>query len=148
MKKSDKDTVEIKSLQILLKEYEKILSRLNKMRDKELKRLTIKDEDMEALTEQDIQDEYGWCLITEEEYYAKLKALKDYRDGKKSIVEVKTPVSLCIKLLKDDIRDIKVEIRELEFELLSDDEKEKLRAANEEIRERVRKRRASILSAV
>ncbi len=148
MKKSDKDTVEIKSLRILLKEYEKILSRLNKMRDKELKRLTIKDEDMEALTEQDIQDEYGWCLITEEEYYAKLKALKDYRDGKKSIVEVKTPVSLCIKLLKDDIRDIKVEIRELEFELLSDDEKEKLRAANEEIRERVRKRRASILSAV
>ena len=148
MKKSDKDTVEIKSLRILLKEYEKILSRLNKMRDKELKRLTIKDEDMEALTEQDIQDEYGWCLITEEEYYAKLKALKDYRDGKKSIVEVKTLVSLCIKLLKDDIRDIKVEIRELEFELLSDDEKEKLRAANEEIRERVRKRRASILSAV
>lgn len=117
------------------------------MRDKELERLIIKDEDMEPLTEQDIQDEYGWCLITEEEYYAKLKALQDYREGKENTLEVKTPVSLCIKLLKDDIFDIKVEIRDLEYELLSDDEKERIRAANEEIRERVRKRRAAILNA-
>lgn len=99
----------VKALKMLLKDYEKLLQKARKKREKELNPL----QGTEKLSEDDLAEMYGWGNITWEQYQAALETLGDSNDK----VEVISITSEYIRMLMAEIRNTQTEIIELEEEL-------------------------------
>lgn len=78
----------------------------------------------------DAQDAYGFGCITEEEFDAVVEALEL---GEEYIEKEKSPVEVAAEILADFVRLQLSEIHGLEWDLLPEKEKERIRKQNEEI---------------
>lgn len=78
----------------------------------------------------DAQDAYGCGVITEEEFDEICEALEL---GDKYINEEKSPVEAAAEILGDFVRKQLSEIHNLEWDLLPEKEKDRIRQQNEEI---------------
>lgn len=101
--------LQVKALKMLLKDYEKLLQKARKKREKELNPL----QGTEKLSKDDLAEMYGWGNITWEQYQAALETLGDSNDK----VEVSSITSEYIRMLMAEIRNTQTEIIELEEEL-------------------------------
>jgi len=68
--------LQVKALKMLLKDYEKLLQKARKKREKELNPL----QGTEKLSKDDLAEMYGWGNITWEQYQAALETLGDSND--------------------------------------------------------------------
>jgi hypothetical protein len=123
LNKNNNETIEIKALKIMLKEYEKLCTKYEKKRDDEVKKLVIVDEGLENTTYEELQELYGWGGISEAEFDRRRQELEDYKENKTKSVDKETPITTFLKYINKEICDIKNEVRELEFEQLSESEK-------------------------
>lgn len=125
----------------LLKKLEPVQRSLEAAAAKEKEKRAIR---MAALsqyeTEQDIQDAYGYALITDDERRQLLDALES---GEKYVEETRTKTTVALHLLKEFIAQLNRQAGSLEFELLPPEEQAKRRAETEEIQERAAARRAA-----
>lgn len=131
--------VELKARKIVQKKlntatvalYKKIL-KIRAEREKRIAELS------EYRDERDLQDAYGWGIITEEEYDRRLAALRDGRD--KIDAEV-SEEEIAWDILSGWIRITEGDIESLRFDLLPDEKKEEIRQRNYEIAQRREVRR-------
>lgn len=91
-------------------------------------------------TEQDIQDAYGYELITDDERQQLLNTLET---GEKYVEDTQTKTTVALHLLREFMGQLNHKAGSLEFELLPPEEQAKRQAAAEEIRERAEARRAA-----
>ncbi len=91
-------------------------------------------------TEQEIQDAYGYDLITDDERYQLLRALEA---GKSYVEDTQTKTTVALNLLEKFLRQLNRQADSLDFELLPPAEKAKRLAIIEEIRERAKERHAA-----
>ncbi|OPY64102.1 MAG: hypothetical protein A4E56_00156 [Pelotomaculum sp. PtaU1.Bin065] len=92
----------------------------------------------EYKTEADIQDAYGYDLITDDE---RRQLLEQLETGEKYVEDTETRASVALTLLRGFIGKLSREAASLEFELLPPEEQAKRLKASEKFRERVQKRR-------
>lgn len=131
--------VELKARKIVQKKlntatvalYKKIL-KIRAEREKRIAELS------EYHDERDLQDAYGWGIITEDEYDRRLAALRDGRD--KIDAEVSAE-EIAWDILSGWSRITKGDIASLEFELLPPAKQEEIRQRNYEIAQEREKRR-------
>lgn len=93
----------------------------------------------EYKTEQDIQDAFGYDLITDNERRQLIEMLET---GEKYVDDTQTKASVALHFLRDIISRLYKQVSSFEFELLPPEEKAKRLVAAEEIRERAEIRRA------
>ena len=90
-------------------------------------------------TEEDIRDAFGWGYITEEEMRMLLEA---FETGSREVKELETVWSISASIMSAYIKDCKLYIQELQYELMTDDEKVKYNEAVAKQRERIEERKA------
>ena len=76
------------------------------------------------------QDAYGWEIITEEEFDEIVRILEE---GTEKLEKERTPVEVAKDILNRFVNGLVAEIAGFEFELLPEDEKERIRQQNDEI---------------
>ena len=137
----DSIKLEAESLRLLLKKLEPVrrslaetVSREQAKREQRIAQIS------EYKSERDIQDAYGWDLITDEE---RLELLEQLETGKDFIENTSTKTSIALKTLHGYILDLTKKANALEFELLPENEQDKRREEIEKSHERVRARRAA-----
>jgi hypothetical protein len=106
-----------KSRCLLAKEYENLIKKFEKKREKELEKLKAKYNCAEELTEDDLADLYGYENITEKEYHRRLKQLHEAEDNKLKIEDTETPISKCLKALRANLYNVRCEIDGCENDL-------------------------------
>lgn len=121
-----------KKLQGLANQIEKAVTK--KSQQDEAREMEL----MEYKTEEDIQDAYGWDIITDEEREKLLARLQGAHE--KAALPTKEKIAL------DELRSIIKEVRrtraDLESELMSDEEKEQRQKRKEEFQSRIAEIRA------
>lgn len=90
-------------------------------------------------TEENIREAFGWGYITEEE----MRMLMDaYETGSREVKELDTVWSISASILSAYIKDCKLYIQELQYELMTDEEKARHNEAVAKQREHVAERKA------
>ena len=99
---------------LLVKELERVCAKLQRRIDKEVAaRQADFDAAMEYHSENEIQDAYGWELITEAQYYADLDL---FRRGRQALEEHSPTVSeIALSITKRIICDLKADQQEYAF---------------------------------
>ena len=99
---------------LLVKELERVCAKLQRRIDKEVAaRQADFDAAMEYHSENEIQDAYGWELITEAQYYAYLDL---FRRGRQALEEHSPTVSeIALSITKRIICDLKADQQEYAF---------------------------------
>lgn len=124
-------TLELKARKELLKRLQHPTQLIDTAAKKEKDKRAARIENARQYTSyQDAQDAYGWGIITEEEFDEVVKAMEL---GDKYVNEEKSPVEVAAEILADFVRKQLSEIHNLEWELLPEKEKERIRKQNEEI---------------
>lgn len=90
-------------------------------------------------TEENIREAFGWGYITEEEMRMLLEA---FETGSREVKELETVWSISASILSAYIKDCKLYIQELQYELMTDEEKTKHNEAVAKQRERIEERKA------
>lgn len=126
--------LEIRARQELAKRMEHPLKLLKTAAEKEQRK---RKERIEHLTEyksyNEAQEAYGWELITEEEFDEIVRILEE---GTERIEKERTPVEVALDILNKFVGGLHYEVASFEFDLLPEDEKERVRQKNMEILER------------
>lgn len=123
--------IEIKARKELARRLEHPLKLLEVAAEKEQKK---RQERIEHLTEyksyREAQDAYGWESITEEEFDEIVRILEE---GTEALEKETTPVEVAKNILNRFVNGLVSEIASFEFDLLPEDEKERIRQKNDEI---------------
>lgn len=126
--------IEIDSRNTLLKRLEKVKASLIKVVDKEVAKRAEKIEKLQKYDSvEEAHDAFGYGEITEEEYR---EVVEFFESGKKFITETKTKNSIALEILNNFISRLKKDVRALEWDMLSEDEKERIRKSNEELKKK------------
>ncbi len=123
--------LEIKAREELARRLEHPLKLLKTAAEKEQKK---RQDRIEHLTEyksySEAQEDYGWEIITEEEFDEIVRILET---GTESIEKERTPVEVALEILQKFVGGLHYEVASFEFDLLPEDEKGRVRQKNEEI---------------
>lgn len=123
--------LEIKARKELAKRLGHPLRLLEIAAEKEQKK---RKERIESLTEyksyREAQDAYGWEIITEEEFDEIVRILEE---GTERLEKERTPVEVAKDILNRFINGLVSEVASFEFDLLPENEKERIRQQNDEI---------------
>jgi hypothetical protein len=123
--------LEIKAREELARRLEHPLKLLKTAAEKEQKK---RQDRIEHLTEyksySEAQEAYGWEIITEEEFDEIVRILET---GTESIEKERTPVEVALEILQKFVGGLHYEVASFEFDLLPEDEKERVRQKNEKI---------------
>jgi hypothetical protein len=123
--------LEIKAREELARRLEHPLKLLKTAAEKEQKK---RQDRIEHLTEyksyNEAQEAYGWDIITEEEFDEIVRILET---GTESIEKERTPVEVALEILQKFVGGLHYEVASFEFDLLPEDEKERVRQKNEKI---------------
>lgn len=135
--------MEAKACGVLIKELERLQ---NKFRKKVAKQEEKRRDEMKVITsyqsEQEIQDDYGYEFITEEQYD---RYLDMFRKGKEYLEEpLVTRETTALSILNQIISDLSLDKRQNEFDALSPEEQAKQLKLAEEQRKRWKQRKAEI----
>lgn len=126
--------LEIRARKELARRMEHPLKLLEIAAKKEQQR---RQERIERLTEyknyNEAQEAYGWEIITEEEFDEIVRILEE---GTEQIEKERTPVEIAKDILDKFVNGLIYEVASFEFDLLPEDEKERVRQKNVEILER------------
>lgn len=126
--------LEIRARQELVRRMEHPLKLLKVASEKEQQK---RKERIEHLTEyksySEAQEAYGWEIITEEEFDEIVRILEE---GTERIEKERTPVEIANDILNKFVNGLIYEVASFEFDLLPEDEKERVRQKNVEILER------------
>jgi len=124
---------------LLVKKLERVEKTLEATVEREKSKRAARAADLsEYKTEAEIQDAYGYDLITDDE---RRQLLEQLETGEKYVKDTETKASVALTLLRGFIGKLSREAASLEFELLPPEEQAKRLKASEEFRERVQKRR-------
>ena len=106
--------IQIKALQVLKKDYEKLYERALKKRKKEMEKLQSQSKIGQLEWDKDsLQEAYGWGQITQSQYDSLLTQLRESEDKKVSLQSVATVLTEYLKMLKQEINNVSMEIEEL-----------------------------------
>jgi hypothetical protein len=105
--------IQLETLKLLAKEYERLDKKYSKKRDKELEKMKAKFQGQNALTKDEIDDLYGYESITLEEHDRMLKILEKQDDQILDAESIPTSTKECLKILSRELSNIKDEIWEL-----------------------------------
>jgi len=138
-KESQEWKLEIKSRKELLKRLSYPLEQLRRADEKEedqRAKQAIMLSEYESV--EDAQEAYGYGHITEAEY----DLITDIFEGAEN-AERLTPVSLALKILMEFMGQMQREIRSIEWEMLSPEERERIARANEARKAEIEARRVA-----
>lgn len=90
-------------------------------------------------TEEGIREVYGWGYITEDEMRMLMEA---FETGNREVEELKTVWSISASIMGSYIKECKLNIQELQYELMTDEEKARHNEAVAKHRERSEERKA------
>lgn len=121
-----------KKLQGLADQIEKAVTK--KSQQEEAREMEL----MEYKTEEDIQDAYGWDIITDEEREKLLVRLR----GAQEKVALPTKEKIALDELRSIMKEVRRTRADLEYELMSDEEKEQRQKQSEEFQNRIAELRA------
>lgn len=93
----------IKALEMYKKDLMKIRAAVLKKREKEIIKLETKIEIIEDLSEDELQDLYGYDAISKREYESRLKNLREYEENKDTFKDEATILKSYLALLNQDI---------------------------------------------
>jgi len=102
--------VEIQYFEMYKKDLEKIKTGIFIKREKEILRLESKIKNIEELSEDELQELWGMDCITKKVYERRLKNLRDFEQNKATFKDSPTALSLYLKLLDKEIKDIDMNI--------------------------------------
>lgn len=123
--------LEIKARKELARRLDHPLKLLEAAAEKEQKK---RKERIESLSEyksyREAQDAYGWEIITEEEFDEIVRILEE---GTEKLEKERTPVEVAKNILNRFINGLVSEVASFEFDLLPEEEKERIRQKNDEI---------------
>ena len=112
--------IQVKALEMLKSDFEKLLERARVKRNKEAEKI---EKRMAALSEysseDDIMDAYGYASITAKERDTLIDALRKSRAATELALGDKTVLSEYVRMLSNDLRQTNIEIAELREELAS-----------------------------
>lgn len=100
MSKPNVDSIEIRALEVLIKEYSSVVMKLEKRRSTEIDKIKSKNEELENTTYNDLQEAYAVGNITEGSFDKKRKELEEYQKSKDGIGDQATPITEAIKYAK------------------------------------------------
>lgn len=124
-------TLEMKARKELLKRLQHPIQLIDTAAKKEKDKRTARIENARQFKDyNDAQDAYGYGCITEEEFDEVVKALEL---GEEYIEKEKSPVEVAAEILADFVRRQLNELHDLEWDLLPEKEKDRIRKQNEEI---------------
>jgi DNA gyrase/topoisomerase IV subunit A len=103
----------VKSLELYKAELEKVKERYEKKRVKELEKIIVKNEELENMTEEELQDMYGYGMITSATYNKKREELRAYKSNKEALKDAPTAITEVIRMISHDIWSITQEIKSL-----------------------------------
>lgn len=135
--------LEIKSREILVKRLEKPFASLQRAVDKENAAREKRNLELsEYESEHEAHEAYGYGFITWDEYETIRKRFEDVEHAEQV---PSTPTAAALEILREFTSRLKYEIRSFNWDALPDEEKQRIEAANAEVRERVEKRRVGLL---
>ena len=149
MKQSEKELrkdirFEIRARKLLLKKLESLVKRAAASAEKQIqKRKKRWEEVAQYKSYEEAQEAYGCAVITQEEFFAIADLLEA---GEESVKNDISAEEAARDILNEFVSKVKQEIRGLEWDLLPEKEKEKIRASNAQILERRRNRENKSLS--
>ena len=131
--------IELKSRKILKSKLDVAIRSLDKqvnkiILDRELRKNTVS----EYKNEYDLHDAYGWGFITQDEYYSLLECMRLGIDAIDN--EISAP-EIAQNMLKGWLKIVLSDIYSIEYDLLPEKKKEKIRQENERILAEREKRR-------
>ena len=133
--------LEISAIYYLIKRLQPLLKNLKQTVAKEKAIRQQRFDDLnEYKTYEEAQDAFGWDLITETEFRDIVKRLET---GQETIDNTDTKAGIALTALRRIISRLTSDAHNLEFELLSDDEKTKRMKAHDELVERIHQRKNS-----
>lgn len=138
--------VEIKATKLEISAREELLRRLaapmKRLEEADAKEQQKRRERVDSLSEykttRDVQDAYGYDMITEDEY----RTLMDFfENGQEYIDDTVTPVNIAMRLLREYMHRISVEMGSLKFDLLPCEEQIRRIDESEKRRQEIEARR-------
>ena len=143
MKQSEKEMrksirFEIKCRKLLIKKLDSLMKRMESAAEKQIrKRKDRWGEVSQYKSYEEAQEAYGCAVITQEEFFA----IADFLEaGEEAVKNEKSAEEAARDILKEFITGLNREISSLEWDLLSEKEKEEIRSKNAEILERRKNR--------
>jgi hypothetical protein len=106
--------IQLKSLKMLTSDFEKLLQKNIKKREKEVQKLNKK---IDGLNRDELADAYGYNQISRNEYQIALKRLDETENQNQAAIDEATPITEYIRILRQNINDLKLEVFEIEEEL-------------------------------
>lgn len=131
--------LELDAYAYLEKKLRGLKNQIQKIIDKQAKQVVDRaTELMEYKTEEEVQEAYGWGYITETER----RKLIDCLRGAEETAELPTKESMAMMELNSIIAKVNGMVREFEYALLTDEEKERRQKRNEEFQNKMSELRA------
>jgi len=131
--------LELDAYVYLEKKLQGLKNQIQKTIDKQAKQVVDRaTELMEYKTEEEVQEAYGWGYITETERQKLIDRLR----GAEETAELPTKESMAMAELNSIIAKVNGMVREFEYALLTDEEKEQRQKRNEEFQNKMSEIRA------
>lgn len=106
-----KKDLDIESLEMYKKDLGKIRAAVFMKREKEILKLESKIKKIEELSEDELQEMFGFDVITKSQYQHRLDNLREYEKNKETFKDDPTVLSVYLQLLNKEIKNISLEIR-------------------------------------